>query len=100
MYDIDKFEHTVGKEIVNELTFSECKDRLKEYLWKKYDKFEIFENPSVIVENMEEASVRKTLIVFIDEEESNFLDMQKLTILFDIATNCNYDATFKKKVIK
>ena len=38
--------------------------------------------------------------MLIDEEESNFLDMQKLTILFDIATNCNYDATFKKKVIK
>lgn len=70
MYDIDKFEHTVGKEIVNELTFSECKDRLREYLWKKYDKFEISENPNVIVENMNETSVRKTLIFFIDEEES------------------------------
>jgi hypothetical protein len=70
MYDVDKFEHTVGKEIVNELTFSECKDRLKEYLWDKYDKREIFENPSIIVESMEEKSVRKSLIYFIDEEES------------------------------
>lgn len=70
MYDANKFEHTVGKEIVNELTFSECKDRLKEYLWDKYDKREIFENPSAIVESMEERSVRKSLIYFIDEEES------------------------------
>ncbi len=70
MYDVDKFEHTVGKEIVNELTFSECKNRLKEYLWDKYDKREIFENPSIIVENMDEKSVRKSLIYFIDEEES------------------------------
>jgi hypothetical protein len=70
MYDANKFEHTVGKEIVNELTFSECKDRLKEYLWDKYDKREIFENPSIIVESMEEKSVRKSLIYFIDEEES------------------------------
>lgn len=70
MYDANKFEHTVGKEIVNELTFSECKNRLKEYLWDKYDKREIFENPSIIVESMEEKSVRKSLIYFIDEEES------------------------------
>lgn len=70
MYDVDKFEHTVGKEIVNELTFSECKNRLKEYLWDKYDKREIFENPSIIVESMDENSVRKSLIYFIDEEES------------------------------
>lgn len=70
MYDVDKFEHTVGKEIVNELTFSECKNRLREYLWDKYDKREIFENPSIIVENMDEQSVRKSLIYFIDEEES------------------------------
>ena len=70
MYDIDKFEHTVGKEIVNELTFSECKNRLKEYLWEKYDKREIFENPSIIVESMDEKNVRKSLIYFIDEEES------------------------------
>ena len=70
MYDVDKFEHTVGKEIVNELTFSECKNRLKEYLWEKYDKREIFENPSIIVESMDEKSVRKSLIYFIDEEES------------------------------
>ena len=70
MYDVDKFEHSVGKEIVNELTFSECKNRLKEYLWDKYDKREIFENPSIIVENMDEQSVRKSLIYFIDEEES------------------------------
>lgn len=70
MYDANKFEHTVGKEIVNELTFSECKNRLKEYLWDKYDKREIFENPSIIVESMNENSVRKSLIYFIDEEES------------------------------
>lgn len=70
MYDVEKFEHTVGKEIVNELTFSECKNRLKEYLWDKYDKREIFENPSIIVENMDEKNVRKSLIYFIDEEES------------------------------
>lgn len=70
MYDVNKFEHTVGKEIVNELTFSECKNRLKEYLWDKYDKREIFENPSIIVENMDEKSVRASLIYFIDEEES------------------------------
>lgn len=70
MYDVKKFEHTVGKEIVNELTFSECKNRLKEYLWDKYDKREIFENPSIIVENMDEKSVRASLIYFIDEEES------------------------------
>lgn len=70
MYDVDKFEHTVGKEIVNELTFSECKNRLKEYLWDKYDKREIFENPSIIVESMDEKNVRKSLIYFIDEEES------------------------------
>jgi len=70
MYDVDKFEHTVGKEIVNELTFSECKNRLKEYLWEKYDKREIFENPSIIVESMDEKNVRKSLIYFIDEEES------------------------------
>lgn len=70
MYDANKFEHNVGKEIVNELTFSECKDRLKEYLWDKYDKREIFENPSIIVESMNENSVRKSLIYFIDEEES------------------------------
>ena len=38
--------------------------------------------------------------MLIDEEESNFLDMEKLAILFDIATNCNYDASFKKRVIK
>lgn len=70
MYDVNKFEHTVGKEIVNELTFSECKNRLKEYLWEKYDKREIFENPSIIVESMDEKNVRKSLIYFIDEEES------------------------------
>lgn len=71
MYDVNKFEHTVGKEIVNELTFSECKDRLKEYLWDKYDKREIFENPSIIVESMTEGNVREILINFIDEEENN-----------------------------
>lgn len=70
MYDVDKFEHTVGKEIVNELTFSECKNRLKEYLWEKYDKREIFENPGIIVESMDEKNIRKSLIYFIDEEES------------------------------
>lgn len=70
MYDVKKFEHTVGKEIVNELTFSECKNRLREYLWDKYNKREIFENPSIIVESMDEKSVRKSLIYFIDEEES------------------------------